>query len=295
MRILITGASGMLGATLVDKWQSRFELFATDKNNFAENQAKNFLEFDLLSKSYNTLMDWAKPEVIIHCAAITNVNYCEEFPQQAMAVNAESVEKFIQADSKARMIFISSDSVFPDGLNLASEKDPASPINVYGSSKVVGEKSICDVGVPHVAVRTTIVGKNINPSYQGFLEWIVNSIRSGKKLTLFDDALFTPISIWHLTDELEWIFKNDIFGIIHIAGKEQISKYEFGKKICEKLILNTSLIHKGSIDDFNFKAKRSKDQTLDSGCYENLSGRSLPSTNETVDMIVKHFKEFNFV
>jgi len=290
-KILITGASGMLGTTFVKDWQDKYDIFATDKDNFTDNPAIKFMEFDLLSEYYDALITWAKPDIIVHCAAITDVDYCEENPEQAMAVNAESVNKFLKYDSGARIIFISSDAVFPDGIHLASEKDQTAPENYYGKTKEVGEKYIKEAIGSHVAVRTTIVGKNINPSYQGFVEWIVNSVKNGKEIDLFDDAIFTPITTWHLVNELGWIMENNISGIVHIAGKEPISKYDFGKKICEGLGLDTQLINNGSIDDVNFKAKRLKDQTMDSGYYHFLSNRSLYSVSKTVDIIVKHFKE----
>ena len=293
-KILITGAAGMLGSTLIDKWQEKFDVFATDLANFKENPAKKFMDFNLLSKSYGALIDWASPDIIIHCAAITNVDYCEENPEQAMAVNAESVNKFLKYGSDARLIFISSDSVFPDGIHLASEKDRTLPENVYGKSKEVGENYINNSSGEHVAIRTTIVGKNINPSYQGFVEWIVNTVQKGKEITLFDDVLFTPITTWHLANEMEWIMKNNISDIVHVAGREPISKYDFGKKIIEGLELDTKLIRKGSLDNAKFNAKRSNDQTMDSGFYHSASNRFLPSADETVDIIVEHFKEFTY-
>ncbi len=292
MRILITGASGMLGATLVNKWQDKFDLYATGKKSFTNNPAKNFLTFDLLNESYDVLMNWADPDVIVHCAALTNVDYCEEHPKQSLAVNAESVKKFLLSNAHAKLIFISSDAVFPDELHMSSEKDQTGPENVYGKTKEAGEKYIRDAGKFHVAIRTTIVGKNINRAYQGFVEWIVQSVSSCKEITLFDDALFTPITTWHLGDELEWIMENDASGIIHIVGKEPVSKYDFGRKICERLSLDTSLIHRGSIDAMMFKAKRSKDQTLDSSYYQQISNHALTSTDETVEMIYQHFKGF---
>jgi dTDP-4-dehydrorhamnose reductase len=291
MRILITGSSGMLGATFVKKWRDKFEIFSTDKESFTNSPAKNFMVFDMLNESYEILMNWAKPDVIIHCAAITNVDYCEDNTEQAMAVNAESVNKSLKYGSDARMIFISSDAVFPDGIHMATEKDQTSPENIYGKTKETGEKYIKDASGNHIAIRTTIVGKNINPSYQGFVEWIVNSVKNGKEITLFDDALFTPITIWHLANEMEWIISSDISGIVHVAGSEAISKYDFGKKICEGLELDTNLIKKGSMDNAKFNAKRSNDQTLDSGFYNSISNRTLPSSDETVDIIVKHFQE----
>lgn len=292
MRILITGASGMLGAALVNKWQDRFDIYATGRESFTNNSAKNFLAFDLLNESYDVLMDWADPDIIVHCAAVTNVDYCEEHPKQALAVNAESVKKFLESTTHAKLVFISSDAVFPDKLHMSSERDQTNPENVYGKTKEAGEKYILDAGKFHVAIRTTIVGKNINRAYQGFVEWIVQSVSSGKEITLFDDALFTPITIWHLGDELEWIMENDVAGIIHIVGKEPISKYDFGRKICERLSLDTSLIRRGSIDAMAFKAKRSKDQTMDSSYYQQISNRALTSIDETVEMICRHFKGF---
>jgi len=291
LRVLITGASGMLGATLVEKWQDHYDIYATDKESFIENPAKNFMEFDLLSSSYRSLITWARPNVIVHCAAITNVDICEEHPDQAMEVNAESVKKFLQSDANARLIFISSDAVFPDRLPMATEKDQTSPENVYGKTKETGEKYIKDASGDHIAIRTTIVGKNINPSYQGFVEWIVNSVKNGKEIILFEDVLFTPITTWHLANEMEWVMRSNISGIVHVAGGEPISKYDFGKKICEGLELDTKLIRKGSMDNVKFNAKRSNDQTMDSGFYHSLSSRFLPSADETVDIIVEHFQE----
>lgn len=281
----------MLGATFVKKWCNRFEVFATDKENFVNSPAKKFMAFDLVSESYDALMNWAKPDVIIHCAAITNVDYCEDNPEQAMAVNAESVNKFLKYGSDTRLIFISSDAVFPDGIHMAMEKDQISPENVYGKTKETGEKYIKDALGDHVAIRTTIVGKNINPSYQGFVEWIVNSIKNGKEIILFEDVLFTPITTWHLANEIDCIMRSNISGIVHVAGGEPISKYDFGKKICEGLELDTKLIRKGSMDNVKFNAKRSNDQTMDSGFYHSLSSRFLPSADETVDIIVEHFQE----
>jgi dTDP-4-dehydrorhamnose reductase len=281
----------MLGATIVKKWRNRFEVFATDKDNFTNNPVKNFMNFDLMSESYDALMNWAKPDVIIHCAAITNVDYCEDNPEQAMAVNAESVNQFLKYGSDARLIFISSDAVFPDGIHMATEKDQTTPENIYGKTKETGEKYINNALGSHLAIRTTIVGKNINPSYQGFVEWIVNTVKNGKEITLFEDVLFTPITTWHLANELEWIMEHDVSGVIHIVGQESISKYEFGKKICEKLELDTKLIRKGSMDNVKFNAKRSNDQTMDSGFYYSLSSRFLPSVDETVDIIIEHFKD----
>jgi len=227
-RVLITGASGMLGATLVKLWSTKYNIFATGHSDFHGNPAKNYKVFNLKSKDYAELINWSHPETIIHCAAITNVDYCEENPKETMIINGESVRKLIDSTPNAKLIFISTDAVFPCQTHLANENSLTGPENIYGKSKEYGESFIKNTLKNSCIVRTTIVGKNINIYKQGFVEWIINSIRRGNQITLFNDVFFTPISIWHLTDELEWIMNNHVPRILHVSGSESTTKYEFG-------------------------------------------------------------------
>ncbi len=295
MRVLITGASGMLGATLVEHYQEFMNIYATGNYDFRNNKAKNFKEFDLAEESFGELIDWAKPDVIIHCAAIINVNLCEEEKDHTLCVNGYSVKKFMDYAPKARIIYISSDAVFADEKYLATELEPPSPNNIYGKSKVLGEHFIKETEGAHCAIRTTIVGRNLNPSKQSFTEWIINTLVQDKAIDLFCDVIFTPIAIWHLAEELKWIIDNPVKGVFHVTGIEPISKYDFGFKLCKNLGLNTALIRKASIGDFPLRAGRSKDQTLDSTLYESMSQRKLPNVFDTIDILTQKFKTLNYV
>ena len=292
MRILITGASGMLGATLVDNFSNKYNIFATSRSNFSNNKAHKFMEFDLLNDSYKNLISWSKPEIIIHCAAITNLDYCEQNEQIAREVNTESLAKIMEYSKNARIIFISSDAVFQDGLKLPNENSVTIPQNVYGKSKLQGEKILLNSAHPHLALRTTIVGRNINyHSKYSFLEWLIESLKNKEEITLFKDAIFNPITIWDFSNELDWIINNKIEGVFHLSGREIISKYDFGMKICNALGFDLSLIKVGYLDEQLFKAKRNKDQTLDSSRYQVYSNRKLPTINQTIKYITKYFKE----
>lgn len=288
-RILITGASGMLGACLVKLWLNKYNIFATDRNNFSGNTAKNYKVFDLKSENYKELTEWSKPDIIIHCAAITNVDYCEENPEETMIINGESVRKLINSAPNAKLIFISTDAVFPYQTNLATENTATGSENVYGRSKEYGESFIKNSLKNSCIVRTTIVGKNINIYKQGFVEWIINSIRGGNHITLFNDVFFTPISIWHFADELEWTMNNDVPRILHVSGSESMTKYEFGYRLCHEMKLDASMIKAGSMDDIQFRAKRAKDQTLDSSYYVSISKRKLPNFEDNIKILVEYF------
>jgi len=289
-KILITGASGMLGAALVKLWDKKYHVFATAGSDFIHNKAKNFKKFDLKSKNFRSLARWVKPDVIIHCAAITSHEYCQSNPKEAMLVNGASVKKLIEVFPKAKLIFISTDAVFPLKTHLANEKTKTAPVTIYGKSKELGEKYILNLTKNACIVRTTIVGRNINSGKQSFAEWIVNSIKSSKKITLYGDTIFTPISIWHLAEELEWIIKNKVPKILHIAGREITSKYDFGYNFCKELNLDLSLIVEGKLNKKKEKIKRSRDQTLDVSFYQSISKHRLPDLRETVKILVKNFK-----
>lgn len=289
-KILITGTSGMLGATLVDLWNKKYHVYATAGSNFSHNPAFFFKKFDLKTRDYQSLFRWVKPDAIIHCAAITSHEYCQTNPEEAMLVNGESVKKLIEAFPKSKLIFISTDAVFSINTHLASEKTKTVPTTIYGKSKELGEKYILNASENNCIVRTTIVGKNINLKRQSFVEWIVNSLKNNIKINLFEDVLFTPISIWNFAKELEWIFNNQTPKILHVAGSEITNKYTFGSELCKKMKLNTKLISSSKLN--SSKIMRSHDQTLDCRLYQKISGHNLPNLKDTIRSLYGHFKRY---
>src|ERR1035437_10225490 len=168
--VLITGASGMLGACLVKEFSNKFEVYATGSSDFEGNSCKNYLPFDLKEDSYKLLIEWANPDIIIHCAALTNGNYCNDHPEDALKVNGISVKKLIESThEKVKLIYISTDAVFPSKIHLASEENTVFPENIYGKSKELGEFFLLNSERDFTIIRTTIVGLNLNPGKRGFV------------------------------------------------------------------------------------------------------------------------------
>ena len=294
LNVLITGASGMLGATLVNEYKNNFNVFATGNSNFKE-QFINYKKFDLKSESYKELIEWSDPDIILHSGALTNGNYCEENPNDAFNINGISVQKFLKAtNNDVKIIYISTDAVFPSSLHLAKELDCVSPENVYGKSKELGEFFLdTSVHRNYTIIRTTIVGLNINKERKGFVEWIINSAKNDKQFGLFTDVLFNPISIWDLATEIKFLInKNNINSeTLHIAG-ELCSKYEFGNKLLETLNIQAKKLSKSLISSFEDRAKRSNDQSLDSTFYQKKYNRRLPTLDEIILNIKNHY-EYN--
>ena len=293
MRILVTGVSGMLGVTLVKSFSEDFEVYATGKSEY-NNCPVPYKIFDLATDNYTELILWSKPEIIIHCGALTNGNYCKDNPLEAFNINGLSVNKLLNStDSKVKIIFISTDAVFPSALHMAQEIDTVYPENIYGKSKELGEFFLLNSTREFIIIRTTIVGLNENRLKSGFVEWIINSALEKKSIGLFSDVIFSPISIWDLVKEINYLINlNDYSSkILHIAGNEHCSKYEFAIRLLNDLHITTELIKESSIQSFNDRAKRSSDQTLNCSYYEKKYNRKLYSLAETTKSIKLHYNE----
>jgi dTDP-4-dehydrorhamnose reductase len=292
--ILITGGSGMFGATLAHTFKDEFNVYSTGNSYFNE-QPENYVKFNLSSNSYDELINWSKPDVIIHCGALTNGNYCEENSNDAFNINGISVQKFLKAtNNSVKIIYISTDAVFPSYIHLANEEHCVSPENVYGKSKELGEFFLkTSINRSYTIIRTTIFGLNLNTNKTGFAEWIINTAKDRKELGLFTDVLFTPISIWDLANEIEFLIKTDNINseFLHIAG-ELCTKFEFGYKLLDKLNISTKTLSKSLISSFKDRAKRSNDQSLDSSHYIKKYQRKLVNLDQTILKLKEHY-EYN--
>lgn len=291
-RILITGATGMLGSHLVDKLRDSYDIYATG-NSEPLSIAVPFKRFDLRSGDFNELIEWSLPHVIIHCAALTNGNQCEQDPNQAFDTNSFAVQKMCLAAAKnTYIIYISTDAVFDNTSHLASETDCINPKTTYGKSKELGEFFLKRSNLPYTILRTTIVGIGPEHKKNSFVDWILQSIASKTKINLFEDVTFTPISIYNFSEQIGNIladrkpFKNETF---HVAGSEICSKYDFGMALISALDLPQELISRSSIESFDLRANRNKDLTLDSSKYERLTGKKLPDLSATIADIIKNY------
>jgi len=293
-KILVTGASGMLGSYLIDKLNKKHIVYATANTENVQ-QLKNYMKFDLNSSSYMDLIKWSSPDIIIHCAAIIDSNYCENNPYYSFLINGYSVKKILDStDKNVRIIYISTDAVFGSSTHMANEKDFVNPESIYGKSKELGEfflKSSLNQR-KYTILRTTIVGFNYNKINPSFVDWIINFGKEKKELGLFTDVLFTPISIWDFSEEISFLIDSENINseILHLGG-ELCTKFDFGKKLLKSLDISTENVKPSSIKNFKGRVGRSKDQSLDSSFYKSKYKRKLPNLKQTIKTIKKHYEQ----
>jgi len=262
-KVIVTGANGMLGSGIIKEFGGKYKFYSVDKDPL-EPILPNPVQVDLTDrKKLEQIFTEIKPDLVIHCAAITNVDFCEDNPELAHKVNVEATGNLAKLckKSNAVMIYISTDYVFDGDKGNYTESDSPSPVGVYAKTKLQGEDEVITSGAKYIIARTSIYGWNMLKK-ACFVEWIINSNKEKKEVNIFTDQFSTPIFTINLAEILFELYENKNYGLFNIVGSEKISKYDFAMKIAEIFNLDKSLIKKTTIDKFPFKAKRPKDISL---------------------------------
>ncbi len=220
MRILVLGAKGMLGADLLDEWQSD-ELIPADS---AQADLRDFPQVEKLVLS-------VRPEWIVLAAAYTDVDGCEQNPELAFAVNQTGVENVARAARlvAARVFFVSTDYVF-DGKSTRPYEttDPVSPLNVYGASKAAGETALRKSQVAWCVGRTSWLFGVHGPS---FPEKILRAAETRPELSVVSDQIGSPTYTRDLARVIRALLSRDVRGFVHITNQGICSWFDFAREI----------------------------------------------------------------
>jgi dTDP-4-dehydrorhamnose reductase len=278
-RFLVTGVSGLLGlnfALAVDgrKHQVIGVAHTTPLTwvNF------KFMHAELTGPGVvEKLVEETKPGVILHCAAIANLEACEANPEQAAEVNGQ-LPGVIAASAQKRgiqMIHISTDAVFDGVKGEYLETDPPNPLSVYARTKWQGEQAVLAANPQALVVRVNFYGWSISGT-RSLAEFFVNNLEQGKTMKGFTDILFCPMMVLDLADMLVEAAQKQLHGIYHLVGGQAMSKYDFGVAIARTFGFDESLISPASVLDGGLTAARSPNLTLNTDKITKALGHDLP-------------------
>ncbi len=207
----------------------------------------------------NLFMDFT-PDVVINCAAITNVDHCEIERQACWDVNCEAVEHLIRCCKQfgTRLIQVSTDFVFDGAHGPYKEEDRPNPVNFYGRSKLAAENAIRKSGLRNWAIARTVLvfGTGEQLSRSNIVLWAINQLSSGNTIRIVDDQWRTPTYAPDLAEGLQRLVRFDKQGVYHISGREFLSIYDFVQKIAAVFDLDTSLIERANSSTFSQTAAR---------------------------------------
>ena len=285
MRLLITGASGLLGSNLVlAAVDAGNQVFATSLTKPIQLSNVGWRAADLTTLEESAaLMNAAEPDWVIHCAAATDVDQCEADPAWAFVLNRDMARNVALAarEAGAVHVHISTDAVFGGDQGPHAETDETRPINTYGLSKLEGEQAVVDANPQAAIVRTNLYGWS-PPGRSSLAEWFLEYLRQGKTRPGFTDIRINPLLVNHLADLLLSVLEVGLSGIYHVASRNSVTKYELGVRIAQVFELDADLVQPTESDDAGLRAARPKDLSLQVGKIERDLGAQMPDVNDGV-------------
>jgi UDP-4-amino-4,6-dideoxy-N-acetyl-beta-L-altrosamine transaminase/dTDP-4-dehydrorhamnose reductase len=294
IKMLITGISGLLGNNLACYFRDKYEVSGTYNSHDVtiEGVYTHKCDFsnsdDIRNQISNNKND--KPDIIIHCASLTNIEDCEANKEYTEKINVGATRSISEAADKKdiKLIYISSDSVYDGVKGNFSENDKINPQNYYGLSKYLGELEVLKA-TNSLILRTNIFGWNIQEK-TSLGEWVLKSLQERKTINGFNDAIFSSIYTFELARVIDIAIAKNLSGIFNCGASNSCSKYEFSNKLAEIFGFDKSLIKPISIHEYDFKAKRGKNLSLNVDKIQQALNYRLPSVGCSVDSFYRDFK-----
>jgi dTDP-4-dehydrorhamnose reductase len=278
MRLLVTGASGLLGLNLALEASRDHKVFGSVNRNQLKNAPFEVIRSDLTQEgSLDWLFELSRPDWVINCAALANLEACEAQPNLAEKLNIELPEKLAQIVAKggARMVHISTDAVFDGKKGNYTETDLANPLSKYAETKLHGELAVMSANPEAIIARVNLFGWSLSGK-RSLAEWFLNNMFAEREIQGFTDVYFCPLLANDLGKILLEMFIKGLEGIYHVVSSECSSKYDFGIKIAELFGCDASLIQPVSLADSNLIAERSLNLTMNSDKLCNALGVPSP-------------------
>jgi dTDP-4-dehydrorhamnose reductase len=286
-RILITGATGLLGSSLAPVFSAAGHHVLRHGNSQSAD-----VRCDLSNRENTVEMIAAtRPDVIVNLVALTDVDFCETHPDAAYRANALSVQNLCYAIKLARpspyLVHLSTDMVY-DGTGPHPEY-PVTIRNTYALSKLAGELAASQVD--NTVLRTNFVGRSQAAGRASLSDWLFASLSSQVAIDVFDDVFFNPVSISTLCSKLVRVVNDRPPGLFNLGSREGFSKAQMAFEFANCLGLSTRAVSRSSIDSMaSLKARRPKDMRMDCGSLSKTLDVTLPTLTEEIRKIAKDYQ-----
>jgi dTDP-4-dehydrorhamnose reductase len=247
----------------------------------------------LQRETIDSLLDEVQPDWFINCAALANLEECEEYPDRARILNADIPGEMAHTCAKRNIKFIhlSTDAVF-DGTKEGAytEDEEPNPLGVYAQTKLEGERAVLSANPQAIVARVNFFGWSLT-NRRSLGEFFVNNLSQGKNISGFTDVIFCPMWVNHLSHVLIKMLEKNLHGLYHAVGAQAMSKYQFGVEIARCFGLRESLISPQSVEGSKLTAKRSHNLWLSVHKLSTDLGSEIPSFSIGIDGFYTQFQQ----
>ena len=265
MKILVTGANGLLGQTVVKLLlEKQYEVIATGRGEerVDVNSSSGYIYKDLDitdGPAIEQLIMEQRPAIIVHAAAMTQVDQCELHKQDCYNINVTATRFIIDAAKAigARLIFVSTDFVFDGNNGPYTENDEPAPVNYYGSTKLVAEKAVMESGLDYAIARTILVYGSVPATGRtNIVGFVRQNLEANKPIKMVTDQVRTPTFVDDLARGIILIIEKNGKGIYHLSGEQEMTPYDIAIETAKFFGLSEDLISKASSNDIKQPAVR---------------------------------------
>ena len=263
-KLLLTGASGFLGFHLLRVFAPDWEIYGITNSNSFEFTGATPVKCDLTNYiELGNYFDDIEPDAVIHTAAIADANFCQQNKEISHAVNVDASKNLagICCDFQIPLVFTSTDLVFDGQKGMYTEEDEKNPVSVYGEQKAIAEDELLKIYPEASVYRLPIMFGNPEAAAGNYMHGFIKRLKQGEVTTLFVDEYRSVCGAKNISEGILSLM-GKTSGILHVAGKERLSRYDFGMKVVKAFGLNAGLIKPGSQKDAINMAPRPADVSL---------------------------------
>jgi dTDP-4-dehydrorhamnose reductase len=283
MRVLVTGSTGLLGTSLTSVLESRG--FSVLRHS----RTRGELAADLtVPESVSVLLQTTRPDVVVNLAALTDVDRCESHPHEAYLLNTRVVENLAAMAGSGLvpyLVHVSTDQVY-DGAGPHGEES-VTISNYYAFSKYAGE--LAAARARGAILRTNFFGRSAQPHRRSFSDWIVGALSREEPVQVFEDVLFSPLSIERLTALICAVIEKRLEGTFNLGSLEGMSKADFCYRLAHTLGLPTRSMARAKSTDKALRAYRPKDMRMDCARFAGACGVELPTLEQEIASMKRYY------
>ena len=292
-RLLITGASGLLGINLALEAMRVHDVIGVDRGRLKSTPFQ-VLKADLFHRdTIDSILESIQPDWLVNCAALANLEECEQYPERARLLNTEMPGELanICAQRRIHLVHISTDAVF-DGKKKDSytEEDEPHPLGTYSQTKLNGERAVQSANSEAIIARVNFYGWSLN-GMRSLGELFVNNLSVGKHMNGFTDVIFCPMFVNHTAQILLSMLEKGLSGLYHVVGPQSMSKYQFGIEIARKFGLRESQINPKSVLLSELTVRRAHNLQLSTHKLSTDLGYELPRFSTGLDEFYTQYQQ----
>jgi dTDP-4-dehydrorhamnose reductase len=248
-KIILLGSNGLLGQKLAElllRGSPHLVILSSVEDvPVVQYQSVEYVRIDITSKKdVRQAVVKYEPDVLVNCAAMTNVDVCESERELAWKINVTGVEHLIDAAKVhgSAIVHVSTDYIFDGRAGPYTEEDRPNPLSYYGKSKLASENALRASGVQFLIARTMVLYGYATAVKPNFVLWLVQSLEKGTSVRIVDDQMGNPTFVDDLAYGLLRAIELGKTGIFNLAGREIVNRYDFALSVAKVFGLDASLI-----------------------------------------------------